>query len=166
MKKLLFIAVFAICGLGTANAQEGAFNVGGNLGFPTGDMSDISSFAISVEANYLFNLSDEFKVGPSVSYLHYFGKNDILGTGIDANDTSFLPIAAAGRYAASEKFTIGADLGYGIGISPNGQEGAFYYRPMVGYAISDKVMLQASYTGMSKDGFTISNFGFGAMFAL
>jgi len=166
MKKVLFIAAFVLVGLGNVNAQNGSFNAGVSIGFPTGDISDISSLAISVEANYLFEISDQFKVGPSISYLHYIGKKDILGSGFDADDISFLPIAAAARFAASEKFTIGADLGYGIGISPDDIEGAFYYRPMVGYNISEKVMLQATYTGMSKEGSTISNFGVGAMFSL
>ena len=165
MKKVLFIAV-VVLGLGNINAQNGSFNAGVSIGLPTGDISDSSSLAISVEANYLFEISDQFKVGPSISYLHYIGKKDINGSGFDADDISFLPIAAAARFAASEKFTIGADLGYGIGISPDDIEGAFYYRPMIGYNISEKVMLQATYTGMSKEGSTISNFGVGAMFSL
>ena len=165
MKKVLFIAV-VVLGLGNINAQNGSFNAGVSIGLPTGDISDSSSLAISVEANYLFEISDQFKVGPSISYLHYTGKKDILGSGYDADDMSFLPIAAAARFAASEKFTFGADLGYGIGISPDDIEGAFYYRPMIGYNISEKVMLQATYTGMSKEGSTISNFGVGAMFSL
>ena len=165
MKKVLFIAV-VVLGLGNINAQNGSFNAGVSIGLPTGDISDSSSLAISVEANYLFEISGQFKVGPSISYLHYTGKKDILGSGYDQNDMSFLPIAAAARFAASEKFTFGADLGYGIGISPDDIEGAFYYKPMVGYNISEKVMLQATYTGMSKEGSTISNFGVGAMFSL
>ena len=165
MKKVLFIAV-VVLGLGNINAQNGSFNAGVSIGLPTGDISNSSSLAISVEANYLFEISDQFKVGPSISYLHYTGKKDILGSGFDADDISFLPIAAAARFAASEKFTIGADLGYGFGISPDDIEGAFYYRPMIGYNISEKVMLQATYTGMSKEGSTISNFGVGAMFSL
>ena len=166
MKKVLFIVAFVLIGLGSVNAQNGSFNAGVNIGFPTGDISDFYSLAISAEANYLFEISDQFKVGPSISYLHYIGKKDINGSGFDADDNSFLPIAAAARFAASEKFTIGADLGYGFGISPDDIEGAFYYRPMIGYNISEKVMLQATYTGMSKDDTTISNFGVGAMFSL
>jgi hypothetical protein len=161
MKKLLFIAVFVITGLGTVNAQKGSFNAGVNLGLPIGDNSNINSLGISVEANYLFDVSDKFKVGPSISYLHYIGKDNVLG-----KSSSFLPIAAAGRYSVSEKLTLGADLGYGIGISPGDQEGAPYYRPMVGYTISEKIMLQATYTAMSKEGFTMSNLGVGAMISL
>ncbi|MCL7764197.1 porin family protein [Polaribacter sp. Z014] len=166
MKKLLVMAAFVFAGLGVANAQEGSFNAGVNLGIPTGDSSDAYSFAMSVEANYLFDVSESFKVGPSVSYSHYLGKNDVLGSGFDVDDASFLPIAAAGRYAVSDKFTVGADLGYGIGISPDENDGGFYYRPMVGYSVSEKVMIQASYSAVDTDGITVSNFGVGAMFAL
>ncbi|WP_298777732.1 outer membrane beta-barrel protein [uncultured Polaribacter sp.] len=166
MKKVLFIAVMALLGFGNLNAQEGAFNVGVNLGLPTGDASDATSFAASLEANYLFDITSEFKVGPSISYLHYFGKSDILGTGIDAEDASFLPLAAAGRFAASDKFTLGVDLGYGFAISPEELEGAFYYRPMIGYTINDSLMLQATFAAMTKEGETVSNFGIGIMYGL
>lgn len=169
MKKLLVIAAFLFAGLGVSNAQGGSFNAGLNLGLPTGDASDLSSFVLSVETNYLFDVSDKFKVGPSISYLHYFGKDiEVSGIGtFEVEDFSFLPIAAASRFDVSEKLTIGADLGYGIVISsPSGSEGAFYYRPMLGYSISEAIMLQAIYTGMSKDWSTNSTFGIGVMFAL
>ncbi len=81
MKKVLFIAV-VVLGLGNINAQNGSFNAGVSIGLPTGDISDSSSLAISVEANYLFEISDQFKVGPSISYLHYTGKKIYLEVGM------------------------------------------------------------------------------------
>ena len=162
MKKVLLIAIFAICGLGTVNAQEGNFNAGINLGLPTGDADAGYTFVLGAEVNYLFTVSEGFEVGPSVSFVNYFG-DEILGITIDS--ASFLPIAAAARYDASEKFVVGADLGYGIGISPDGNDGGFYYRPMVGYNLNEKITLQASYSGVSVNGGTFSNFGVGAMFS-
>lgn len=159
MKKILFTIAMVAFGF-AANAQEGKFNVGANLGLPTGDISDTVSFVLGLEANYLFEVSDDFQVGPSASYVHYFSDID----GLD--DTSYLPLAAAARFNASEEFVIGADLGYGIGLSPDGVDSGFYYRPMLGYNLSDKVMLQATYSGISLDGLTASSFGLGAMFSL
>ncbi|WP_075340885.1 outer membrane beta-barrel protein [Tenacibaculum agarivorans] len=164
MKKLLL--TIAVIALGfTANAQKAGFNVGANLGLPIGDASDLSSFVLGVEANYLFEASEEFLVGPSLSFVNYFGKDvEILGVSV-SSDANFLPIAAAARYMLSEEFSLGADLGYAIGLN-TGNEGGFYYRPMVGYNISEKVMLQATYSGVSADGGSLSNIGLGVMFGL
>jgi hypothetical protein len=166
MKKLLCIALMAF--VGSVNAQEGQFNIGLNVGLPTGDAADISSLSLSAEANYLFEISDTFQAGASVAYLYNIGK-DINFAGFTATleDFSFLPIAAAGRFAASEKFTLGADVGYALGISPKGNDGGFYYRPMVGFHITEMMMIQASYSGVRGDGgSTFSNFSVGAMFSL
>ena len=165
MKKFLLTIAMVAFGF-AANAQDGEFNAGVNLGLPVGDVSDFSSFALGAEVNYLFSVSDDFKVGPSVSFVNYFGKDfTIGGVTVPGSDASFLPIAAAGRFAISEDFTLGADVGYAVGIN-EGNDGGFYYRPMVGYNISEKIMLQATYSGVSNDGATAANIGLGVMFGL
>lgn len=164
------IVAILVAGL-SVNAQDdgskssgGEFNVGINLGFPTSDASDFYTFVLGVEINYLFEVSDAFEVGPSLSFVNYFG-DEVFGFDID--DASFLPIAAAARFNVSENFVLGADLGYGIGLSPSGNDGGFYYRPMVGFNINSKIMLQATYSGISiNDGGTFGNFSIGAMVAL
>lgn len=163
MKKLLLL--IAIVGTGfTANAQ---FNVGVNLGLPTGDISNVSSFSFGVEANYLFEVSDELKVGPTVSYVHFVGKSiDLVGFGpIDTPNISFMPVGAAARYGVSDKFVLGADLGLAIGVS-NASGSDFFYRPMVGYNVSEKIMVQASYMGIATEGTSVATFGLGVMFGL
>lgn len=161
MKKL-FLGALMIAFSFSVNAQ-GSFNVGVNAGIPTGDAKDGYTFALGLDVNYLFEVSDAFEVGPSVSYLTYFG--DEIG-GFDIDNASFLPISAAARFAAGDAFTLGADLGYALGLSPDGNDGGFYYRPMVGYDISENFMLQATYSGVSVDGGTFSSFGLGAVFGL
>lgn len=161
--KNLFLTIAIVAFGFVANAQDGQFNVGANIGLPIGDSSDGSSFVIGAEANYLFDLSDEFKVGPSVGYSHFIGKTV---NGVDIPSSSFLPLAAAARYSVSEAFVLGADLGYGLGLSPDGNDGGFYYRPMVGYNVSDMIMVQLTYSGVSVNGGTASNVGLGAMFSL
>ncbi len=162
MKKLCVLVVVVMFGITSINAQ-GNFNLGVNLGIPTGDVSELYTFALGVEANYLFEVSDEFEVGPSVSFVNFFGES-ILG--FDVDDAFFLPIGAAARYSASDKIKVGLDLGYAIGISPDGNDGGFHYRPVFGFNVSEKIMLQAFYSGISVDGGTFGNFGVGAMFDL
>ncbi|SEB42868.1 hypothetical protein SAMN04489761_0656 [Tenacibaculum sp. MAR_2009_124] len=138
MKKFL-VAAIMLFGL-AVNAQEGELNVGGTIGLPVGDASDAFDVTGSIEANYLFSVSEKFKVGPSVSYVHFNG---------EGADVAFLPLAAAARYSVSDKFIVGADLGYGIGVRPEGNDGGFYYRPMVGYKVTDKITLHANYSAVN-----------------
>jgi len=144
----------------TANAQ---FSVGATFGLPSGDVSDAYTFALGIDANYMFDSESEIAFGVATGYLTYFG-DEILGISID--NASFLPVAAAARYAASDKFTLGADVGYAVGLAPDGNDGGFYYRPMVAYAISEKASINLSYSGVSVDGGTFSNIGLGIMFGL
>ena len=153
MKKVFLSILMVALGF-TANAQEG-FNIGANIGIPTGD-ADGFDITYAIEANYLFEVSDALQVGPSVSYLVY--SSDFI-------DLSFLPVAAAARYALSEKFIVGLDLGYGLSLEEYIDDG-FYYRPMVGFKVSDLIMLQAFYSGIELDGATVASFGAGIMFDL
>ena len=165
MRKLLFFMAIVI---GTSiQAQKGEFNVGVNAGLPVGDISDIYSFTLGAEVNYLFDIADKFKAGPSVAFINFFGKEqEVFGLPLGSiGDAQFLPIAAAARYEASDKFSIGADIGYGVGIS-QGNEGGFYYRPMVSYDVADNIAIQASFNGMSNDVISMNNIGLGVLFSL
>ena len=117
MKKLLLLGAFLIVSTSSLFAQE--FNLGASAALPLGDAGDLTTFGLNIEANYLTDVSEQFDVGATVGYHHYFGGHsmDIPGLG----DFSFIPVAASARFNASEAFTIGADLGYGIGISPDGK---------------------------------------------
>ncbi|AXP82003.1 hypothetical protein CJ739_2938 [Mariniflexile rhizosphaerae] len=159
MKKLFLLPLFAILSIATVNAQE--FNAGLNVGLPLGDIEDAYTLNIGVEANYLWNVSEGFDAGLSAGYSHYLGDSDL---GVD--DAGFLPIAAAGRFNLSEDFTIGADLGYAIGISPSGNDGGFYYAPKVQYGVSESLDIVLAYKGVSVDGGTFSSVNLGIEFGL
>lgn len=163
MKKLFLFAVFMTFAM-TASAQ---FSAGLTFGLPTGDADEGYSFALGIDANYMFESDSEFSYGVATGYLSYFGDEiTILGTTVEFDTASFLPLAAAGRYAASDKFTLGADIGYAIGLAPDGNDGGFYYRPMVAYSLSEKTSINLSYSGVSVTGGTFSNIGLGIMFGL
>lgn len=148
----------------TASAQ---FSAGATFGIPTGDADEGYTFALGLDVNYMFESDSEFSYGVATGYLTYFGDEiTVLGTTVEIDNASFLPVAAAARYAASEKFSLGADVGYAIGLAPDGNDGGFYYRPMVAYAVSEKVSISLSYSGVSVDRGTFSNIGLGVLFGL
>ncbi|MGY0408450.1 MAG: outer membrane beta-barrel protein [Polaribacter sp.] len=165
MRKIVFIAFLAMVGLGTMNAQQGKLYGGVSVGIPTGDVSDAVSFTLGAEMNYMFPVADGFTVGPSVEYLHFFAKDFGLlsSVGIEIPDFSFLPISAAAKYNVSDKFAVGANLGYAVGISGD-NNGGFYYRPSIGYKVGRKIELNLSYKGISLDGRTASNVSLGIMY--
>ena len=158
MKKLLLIIAVAMFGF-TATAQD--FRAGFHLGLPTGDAGDFYTLNLGADLSYMWNVSDTFDAGLAAGYTHFILDSDFEGDG-----AAFLPIAVAARFAASEQFSLGADLGYGIGISPSENDGGFYYRPVVGYNLSETMELTASYRGVSVDSMDMSAITIGLNFAL
>ncbi len=146
MKKILFFAAFAVFGLLSVNAQ-GNLNAGVNVGLITGDFSDGYSLNIALDLSYLWEVSDHVDAGLATGYSHSLGK-DV--NGFDIDDVSFLPIAAAGRFDISDKFSVGADLGYAVGIN-EGNDGGFYYAPRAQYGVSETIDVVLAYRGVSID---------------
>ncbi|WP_370101283.1 outer membrane beta-barrel protein [Xanthomarina gelatinilytica] len=168
MKKLFLTAVIAVFGFSVMNAQ-GGFKVGLNFALPVGDAADISSFSLGLDAAYLVEVSEKFAVGGATGFTNAFGKSETLsGFGysfdVEYDDVQFIPVAAAARFYATEKFYAGADLGYAIGID-DGNDGGFYYRPKVGYNFTDMIGANFSYTGISLDGGDWSTIGLGVEFS-
>lgn len=158
MKKLFLFVAFVAFSF-TASAQ---FNVGATFGLPTGDASDVTTFALGIDANYFFDSESDLAFGVSSGYLTYFVDEDVLP---GADNAAFIPLAGAVRYPLSENFSLGADVGYALGVN-DGNDGGFYYRPMVVYSISEKASINLSYSGVTNDGATLSNIGLGIMFGL
>ncbi len=166
MKKLLFFAAFAVMGLTTINAQE--FKIGVSGALPSGDVKDSYTFGINADFSYLFEVSDNFTAGPMAGVIHYFGDSvDLGGFGsVDIEDATFIPLGGAARMTLGESFVLGANLGYGLGVAPDGNDGGFYYKPMLGYMVSDAISILASYSGVSVDGGTFSSINLGVEFGL
>ena len=142
MKKLLLVAAFAVFAFSTVQAQQ--MKAGVDLMLPMGDVSDGYGFGIGANFTYFFEINEAFLVGPQINFLYYMGK-DYHGYKPDA--ALFLPIAASARYVI-EDFFFGADLGYGIGLAPDGNDGGFFYRPKAGYNFGP-VAAVLSYSGIA-----------------
>lgn len=159
MKKLLLVAVITAFGF-TTSAQN--FGAGLSVGLPIGDAGDLATFNVTADVNYMWDISDTFDAGVSVGFSHNSG-DEI--NGIEFDDVQFLPIAARGAYSLSEVFTIGADLGYAVGIN-DGNDGGLLFAPRLGYGISDSTDIVLSYNNVSRDGNTWSTINLGVNFGL
>ena len=162
MKKIAIV----FCSLlfaASLQAQEG-INLGFNFGLPLADASDVASFSVGLDANYLWSVTESFDAGVATGFSNTFGKSYQLGpVRIEGEDIQFIPLAAAGRYHFTDQFRAGLDLGYAIGIN-DGNDGGFYYRPMVGLGVTNAVELNLSYTGVAVSDFNFATITMGLMF--
>ncbi len=129
MKKLLLVGALAL--FASVNAQQAGLNIGAHAGLPMGSNPSVlmvpgagtvsvgskttSSFALGLDASYLFSVSDQFLVGPGVGYQAFLGKEiEENGAKFKYNSTSIIPLVASSVYKINDQFGIGIDLGYGI----------------------------------------------------
>lgn len=164
MKKVLLLLVIALIGT-QMYAQEG-FKVGLNLGLPIGDAVDVSGFSVGADVKHHWEVADSFYAGVATGFTNSFGK--VVDIGVDffrADNVQFLPVAGSASYLVSDKFNVGLDLGYAVGIN-DGNDGGIYYRPLVGYGITESSELNLSYTGISLDGGTWSTINLGFLYKL
>jgi len=144
-------------------AQEA--NVGLSAALPIGNFADITTFGFNLDANYLWEVSEQFDLGVATGFHYYFGE-DLGSRYYNPKDWGFLPISAAGRFNASEDFTIGADVGYALGINPDGNDGGFYYAPKIQYSVSEALDIVFAYKGVSLDGVSFDAISLGIEFGL
>lgn len=180
MKKVLLTAV-AVFGFAFANAQETTMKVGAHVGLPMGDIEASSVLNVGADFTYLWEVADNFKAGFGTGITAYLPKEQEVSTpsGIDLTtfqvtytttkvkgDTAiFLPVTGSAEYAFTENIFAGVDLGYAIGIAPDGVEGGLLYQPKVGYQ-TEKFDIFVGYKGISQDGATASSINLGFAFKL
>jgi len=131
MKKLIFTAVIAVFGLAGLNAQSGHFEAGPYLGMPVGD-GDIFGFNAGVTFGYYVQVVPRLNIGGVVGIDQFFGKND---DGWEYPDATFIPVAASAKFNITERFFVGLDLGYAIGVTSAAGDGGFLARPKMGFSL-------------------------------
>ena len=163
MKKLLLLFVITISVITKVNAQ-GNFNIGVSLGLPVSAVP--STVNATIELNYLWDSGENFKAGFATGYSNSFGKTTDNGIGyFDFPDIQFLPIAMATRFSVSDEFSLGADLGYSIGVNEHSVEG-FYYVPRAHYSLSKSFDIVLAFRGVSREGGSFDLLTLGVEFGL
>lgn len=148
MKKIILTLVIVLALSIVSNAQNG-LNIGGSIGFPINSSSYDFTFGYTLDANILFELHPGFSLGIASGYGQGFGDTyRVLGVEFDVEDYQYVPVALAGRHYVNNKLVWGTDVGYAIAVS-DVDRGGFYFRPMIGFNVTNKLQLNANYVGIS-----------------
>ncbi len=127
--------------------SQDQFNIGINGGIPIGSVEDASSFAFGADANYLFDLGQNFVVGPSIGFIMFSTEDEIDGVEVEIETPTFLPISASFYFhSPDDKFYAGGELGYAVAISD--VDSGWFIKPTVGYLITDNFKINAFYAGI------------------
>jgi hypothetical protein len=149
MKKYVLVLLFATFVTGL-HAQEG-FKIGFHGGLPIDDFNDAVSLSLGLDAGYMFALGEVIDVGVSTGFINGFAEtfdSDIIVA--DLPNMQFLPLAASVRVWPSNSLSLGVDAGQALGIN-EGNDGGFYYRPILGYLMGAFTEVNFSYTTVNMD---------------
>lgn len=148
MKKILFLALFAIASL-SASAQ---WYYGGALGFSRNATDNITNLTIAPEVGYALNSSWSF--GGVLDYNYRYAKGDKL---------NIFEISPYARYKfagiAEDKLKFFVDFGVGFGFQKESHiKAGFVYhigfRPGISYALNKHYSLVAHLGGLGWEGAT------------
>lgn len=147
-----------LCLISGVFVQSQNFKLGVVGGLSTGDATDKSSFVLGIDAYYFYTKENAFlQLGTTTGFRHYFHDQN--------EDAQFVPLAVAARLKIFEFISGGLDVGYALGVN-TGNEGGFYYRPVIGFDIADTIELITSYESVVSAGsFNAGNFNVGFLFA-
>jgi hypothetical protein len=170
MKKIMIFTAALMISL-TTFAQDKKIKVGAFGAIPIGDTKDVSKTGFGIDASYLFKVSDKLDVGFTTGVSFFGGKKvtvnneDNTTSTYKYSDAKYVPLTGAIRFNATDKFYIGTDLGYAIGIGDN-VKGGLHYKPRIGYQITDRLGINTSFTGLKVKGGTWKTLNFGIEFSL
>ncbi len=159
MKKLVLMAALALFAF-NVNAQDednggdDGFSAELNVGLPIGDAGDFSSFSLTVNVRYSWEVANGLSVGPTTGYGHWFGKDNF-------GDLQYIPIAGNVEVDLSDKASAGIDAGYAINVGVGGG-GDLYGTLRFSFDIAEDTEITASSANIFGSGTTWSNVQVGA----
>ncbi|WP_276391148.1 hypothetical protein [Eudoraea chungangensis] len=149
MKRCLLV-VLAVFLTSNSFSQEG-LKLGLQAGLPFNDFNDAVSVVVGIETGYMFGINEFLDLGVSAGYL--IGIPETFQSGpiqLEYPTMQFLPLAASVRIWPSNSFSFGGEVGQAIGLN-EGNDGGFYYRPMLGYLMGPQTEINLSFTAINMD---------------
>lgn len=159
--KRIVLSLLLLIGTGLY-AQQG-FKIGLNGGLPVSqEVNDIVSLVAGVDLGYHYALGEVVDAGIMTGFINGFPEKFDSG-GADLPHVQFLPLAASFRIWPSNSFSLGGDLGYALGLN-DGNDGGFYYKPLVGYLMGAQTEVSLSYTGIAVEGLSWATVNLGVLY--
>ena len=159
--KRIVLSLLLLIGTGMY-AQQG-FKIGLNGGLPVSqEVNDIVSLVAGVDLGYHYALGEVVDAGIMTGFINGFPEKFDSG-GADLPHVQFLPLAASFRIWPSNSFSLGGDLGYALGLN-DGNDGGFYYKPLVGYLMGAQTEVSLSYTGIAVEGLSWATVNLGVLY--
>lgn len=148
-----------------ANAQGGNFKIGAHVGLPVGKSYDLFTTNLGIDVAYLWSVNEKFSAGVTTGYTMYISKSYVysyVGSTPQrmtrTTNQDFVPIAGTAQYSLSDKWFVGADLGFALNVYGDLDRGVLY-QPKFGYQ-TKRIELFASYKGIA-DEYTVSSLNIG-----
>lgn len=75
------LGAFALLGFAASAQTTGQLKIGANIGIPVGDVSNVSSFTMGLDAAYQWRLAENFDLGIATGYQHFLVR--VVGLMVD-----------------------------------------------------------------------------------
>lgn len=151
--KIQILLIVSILIFGKTNAQKNSkisFNVGGELGFATGNLNLFYSVGIGATAQLDYEVDDKIRITANSGIIQYAGRK-LQGTALKNQSNAVIPVLAGAKYFFAENFYGNLQLGVSLFTGKLGSN-KFTYIPGLGFYINDKVDLLLKYTGYTNLG--------------
>jgi hypothetical protein len=156
MKKfvLSIIVIASMCSVKAQNDSKIRFNIGAELAFATGNLSNAYSINIGGTAQLGYVIDDKTQVTLNSGITEFIGKK-IPNTSVRNQNNPVIPILGGVKYYFADNFFGSAQVGVSLFTGKVGAQ-KFTYAPGLGFKINEKVEALLKYTGYSNFG---SSFG-------
>ncbi len=142
MTRKLLLALFFV-GITTMSFAQDELNITLSGGVPMGTkVKEVSDMAFEGDVNYLFDMYDGIKAGPSLSFLYFNPKED-------QDALMYLPLGGTIKFmSTNDSFFVGTDLGVVLPVLDDSKKTGVYFKPYVGYNISEAFKVAVSYSAV------------------
>lgn len=154
--KTLFLILTLSFGL-SSFAQYKNFEASVHLGIPTGEAENFINIVYGLDLTYYLSndIGGIIDLGITGGYTEF--NYDTKGGLIDADDASFMKVAAAGKLNFQNNVYFNTDLGYAFGLDQ--VNGGLYFSPKIGYHF-DSFLVHVYYTYIRNSSSGINDFDY------